>query len=334
MKRKIGILLGSFLLVAGCGVPKLENGQEAVVSFKNGEKISVDDLYKKIKDDYALNTLITMVDLHLFETEFKDYIETAESYAENMIKATQENYGGETEFLQALQQSGFSTIKAYQEYIYLSYLQNHAIEEYAKLQVKDKEIETYYNDKAQGDVEISHILITADITNEMTEDEKTEAKDKAKSQAKDIIKQLEEAENLEEKFNELVKEHSKDQSTIDKKGSLGKVTYGDLSKNYDELLDEAYKIKDGEISKNVITTELGYHVILKTKTHEKESLEDLKDEIKQILADDLLLNDKDISIKALEYYREENDVKIEDSELNKQYEQYLQNVKAQVNQQQ
>ena len=51
MKKKIIGLMAFALLLTGCGkVPKLENGKDAVVSFNNGEKISVDDLYNKIKD--------------------------------------------------------------------------------------------------------------------------------------------------------------------------------------------------------------------------------------------------------------------------------------------
>ena len=39
MKKKIGIICCSALLLAGCGIPKLENGKEAVVTFKDDAKI-------------------------------------------------------------------------------------------------------------------------------------------------------------------------------------------------------------------------------------------------------------------------------------------------------
>ena len=332
MKKKIGLICICTMLIAGCGkIPKLENGQEAVVTFKDGDKISVDDLYNKMKDEYALNSLITMIDLQILEAEFEDYVETAESYAENHIKGMIESYEGEDNLLQALQNYGYSSIEAYQNYIYLSYMQNHAIEEYAKLQVTDKDIEKYYNNKAQGDVEISHILITADVTDEMTKDEVTKAEEKAKNQIKDIIKELKDAKDVTKKFAELVKEYSEDDDTKEKSGALGKITYGDLDANYDELLDAAYKIKDGEVYGEVITTELGYHVIMRTKSYEKESLKDLKDEIRNILSEDLLENDSDISIQALQYYREENEVAIQDSKLKQQYEKYMQNLISQYN---
>ena len=53
MKKILISILTVLLLVTSCGkVPKLENGQEAVVTM-DGKNISVDDLYKELKEDYA-----------------------------------------------------------------------------------------------------------------------------------------------------------------------------------------------------------------------------------------------------------------------------------------
>ena len=60
MKKKIFALCAIMLLASGCGkVPKLDNGKEAIVSFKNGDKISVDDFYSKLKDawEFVLDTI-------------------------------------------------------------------------------------------------------------------------------------------------------------------------------------------------------------------------------------------------------------------------------------
>ena len=100
MKKKIIGLCVFLMLVSGCGkVPKLENGQEAIVTFENGEKISVDDFYETIKNDFGLQALITMIDTYVLETEFKDYIDTAKEQADAYVDAFIENYGGEDEFL-------------------------------------------------------------------------------------------------------------------------------------------------------------------------------------------------------------------------------------------
>ena len=51
MKKKILVICASVLLLEGCGtkIPILSNGDDAVVEFKNGDKISVNQLYDELK---------------------------------------------------------------------------------------------------------------------------------------------------------------------------------------------------------------------------------------------------------------------------------------------
>ena len=122
MKKKICALAMAALVMTGCGeIPKLENGQDAVVTFKNGDKISVDALYEEIKDTYALSSLVSMIDNYVLEKTFPDNIEDAKEYAESFYKAASENYGGDEQLLSALNQSGIASIEAYKEMIYLNY---------------------------------------------------------------------------------------------------------------------------------------------------------------------------------------------------------------------
>ena len=336
MKKKIIGLCAILLLASGCGkIPKLENGQEAIVSFENGEMISVDDFYTKIKDSYGLQTLITMIDKYILEKEFSDYIETAEAQAEAYIDTFIENYGSEEKFLTQLQQQlGYQSIDAYQESLYLSMMQSHAIEEYAKSQITDEEIEQYYNDKVIGDMEIAHILITPDVKDDATDEEKDAAETAAQEKIKEVIAKLDEAkkngEYLEEKFSELAKEYSEDEDTKNDGGNLGEINYGDLDSEYDELIAAAAKLKDGEYSTKVITTELGYHVIYKLKTLEKDKLENLKDEIKTTLGTEYVSNNDDAGINALQHYRREYGMDIQDDEINRQYTTYIQNLLLQL----
>lgn len=331
MKKKIFALCAIMLLASGCGkVPKLENGKEAIVTFKDGEKISVDDFYELIKNEYGLNSLISMVDKYICETEFEDYKDTASKNADALINSLKEQYGSEDKLLEALQGSGYNTIDAYKDYAYLSYLQSHAIEEYAKTKITDKEIENYYKNDAIGDMEINHILITSNVKKDATDDEKKAAQDEAKKKANEVIDKLNTAkkngEDITEAFTKLAKEYSEDDSNKDKGGALGKINYGSLSSKYDELVKAAKSLKDGEYSTSVITTELGYHVILKVKTYEKDTLENLKDSIKETLAEKYITNNKSsIGLNALQHYRKEYKVEIQDDEMKKQYSNYIQN---------
>ena len=331
MKKKIFALCAIMLLASGCGkVPKLENGKEAIVTFKDGEKISVDDFYELIKNEYGLNSLISMVDKYICETEFEDYKDTASKNADALINSLKEQYGSEDKLLEALQGSGYNTLDAYKDYAYLSYLQSHAIEEYAKTKITDKEIENYYKNDAIGDMEINHILITSNVKKDATDDEKKAAQDEAKKKANEVINKLNTAkkngENITEAFTKLAKEYSEDDSNKDKGGALGKINYGSLSSKYDELVKAAKSLKDGEYSTSVITTELGYHVILKVKTYEKDTLENLKDSIKETLAEKYITNNKSsIGLNALQHYRKEYKMEIQDDEMKKQYSNYIQN---------
>jgi foldase protein PrsA len=330
MKKKVFVLSLCLLLATGCGskIPKLENGQEAVVTLNESDSISVDDLYENIKSEYALEALISMVDKKILEDKYKDNISDATTYAESTMQSLEENYGDDLEQMIAYYTS-YSSKEAYQESLYLSYLQDLATKDYAKDQVTDKEIKNYYKNEVIGDIEISHILITPDVTDSMTDDEQTQAETDAENKAKEIIKELKNADNVETKFAELAKENSQDESTASNGGSLGYINYGTLGDDYDSLIDAAVKLKNGAYSTTVIKTSLGYHVILRTNQKDKSSLDDIKDTIIETLAEDKISEDSTIAVKAMQALRKDYNMEIQDSELKEQYANYIQNALSQ-----
>ena len=214
MKKKVIILGLCTLMVCGCGktIPTLDNGEEAVVTFNNGDKISVQDLYNDLKTNYALDSLMNMVDKKILEEKYKDNIQSANEYADATMKSLEESYGDDV--LSSIQSyTTYSTIEAYKNYVYISYLQNLAIEDYAKTQVTDKEMENYYKDHIYGDVLVNHILITPNVKDDATDEEKTNAENEAKEKINTIIAKLKESDNVKETFTELAKEYSEDEST-------------------------------------------------------------------------------------------------------------------------
>ena len=91
MKKLVVSMLLVLMLVTGCGkVPKLENGQEAVISLDNGA-ISVDDLYEEMKDRYALNVLIDMMDRKILNDKYESTDEE-KTYIENALTQAQTYY--------------------------------------------------------------------------------------------------------------------------------------------------------------------------------------------------------------------------------------------------
>lgn len=331
MKKKILCLMLGLILLTGCGkIPQLENGQDAVVSFKNGDMISVDDLYNELKDKYALSTLLNMIDKKVLEETFPDNIEKAKKSSESYIESLKENYNSEEELLSAIQQYyGYITIEEYQNQIYLGYMQSFAMNEYAKEKVTDNDIEKYYKNEIDNDIEISHILITPEVTDKMNKDEIKQAETDAEKKAEDIISELKNSvkngKKVSEAFSELAKKYSEDDATKDKGGSLGQVNKTTLGDTYTEIVEKAYTLKDNNYYTKVIKTSLGYHIIMRNQTYEKKSLDELKDEIIEILASDITKEDNTLSINALQHYRKQMGVNIEDSTLATQYSNYITN---------
>lgn len=330
MKKKVIVLGLCTLMVCGCGktIPTLENGEQAVVTFSNGDKIGINELYNDLKNNYALDSLINLVDKKILEDKYKDNLESANEYADSTMKSLEENYGDQ--LLTAIQSyTSYSTIEAYKNYVYLSYLQNLAIEDYAKSQVTEKQMKEYYEKNTYGDVLVNHILVTPNVKEDAKEEEKTKAENEAKDKINTIIAKLKESKDVKKTFAELAKEYSEDESTKNDGGSLGYINNGTLSSSYDEILKAAFKLKDGEFSTEVITTELGYHVIFREASKEKAAFDDVKDSIKDILSQDLLKEDNTMSVKAMQQLRKDYGFEIVDSEIQSQYAKYIQNALAQ-----
>lgn len=338
MKKGILLSLICLFVLCGCGkIPTLQNGEEAIITFAKDDvkhQISVEELFEELKNNFGLEATLKVIDTYVLESEFKDYKKTAEDNAKSYMDAMIESYGSKESLLQdIIANTNYNSIEGYQEYLYLSFMQSHAIEEYAKDQITDKEIEKYYKDEVKGDVEVYHILITPNVKDDMKAEEKTKAENEAKTKAQDVIKRLNDSKDKLKTFKELVKEYSEDESTKKKDGNLGFINYGDLDKNYDELLDAVYKLEDGKYSKEVITTELGYHVVYRNASKEKEELSKVKDEIIETLANELMQKDTELSLNSMKYYRKLYNLEIVDSELNRQYGIYLNNLANSTQQQ-
>ena len=331
MKKKVLLLGVCSLLLCGCGkIPTLSNGDEAVVTFKDGEMISANDFYEEIKNSFGLSTLVNMIDKYIYENEFADSMEDANTYAEAVIDQLRLSYETEEQLLSFLQSYGFQSVEAYQNVMYINYLQNIAIETYVKDNITDEELEDYYENSVYPDMTISHILITPDVTDDMSDEETEEAEAEAQETINTIISELNDAkdndEDITEVFARLAEEYSDDDDTKDDGGNLGEINIGSLDSSYDELVRAASELEDGEYSTELITTELGYHVILKTATGEKDSYDDVLDQMKEAIATDKLSEDQSLMVDAVRYYRDLYELDIIDSEMDSQYGIYMNNL--------
>lgn len=313
--KKILIFCLCALLLTGCGDVKLENGENAIVSFNNGDGITAQDLYDELKEMYGVNYLVNLIDAKLLDLEYEETTEELE-YVQQIVDSVKSESGDE--FIDYIEYYyGVNSEEAFEDYIRLNYRRSLWIEDYAREIVTDKQIEDYYNDVYVGDMEVSHILITSDATSDMTDDEKKAAETEAYNKAKEIIEKL----NNGEDFATLAKENSDDSGTASDGGVVGTVNYG---MNYDEdFVDAAAALEEGKYSSTPVKTQFGYHIIYKTKQNEKESLEDSSDTIREIIANESLNNNTLLYSEALEALREKYEMNIVDSDLSSDYEEYL-----------
>ena len=151
------------------------------------------------------------------------------------------------------------------------------------------------------------------VSSSATDEEKTEAE----NLAKEIISKLNEGKTFDE-----VKEEYKD-----------KITYEELGyKSYNASLESAYmeemeKLSNESYSKTPVKTSYGYHVVYRIDQKEKPSLEDVKDEVTEALANKIAAEDQNLLYTSLDKMRTEAGFKFHDTVLEDKYNTYMKQFK-------
>ena len=320
MKKQLLIasMVALTLCTTGCTkVPTLKNGEDAIVSFnKKSDSISIDSLYEELKEKYAVNILIDMMDKKLLEEKYPTDDEEKSEVKNNLeqIKSGYESYYKQaySSFEQFISTAyGVNNETELKDYLALQYKRQKLTDDYALKQVSDGDIKKYYNEKTIGDMKASHILIKAKTTDDMKDEEKTKAEEEAKKTAEEVISKL----NNGDDFKKLAKKYSDDE-TVD----LGWFNRGDMVDSFEEA---CINLDKGQYTKTPVKTEYGYHVILKTGQKEKPKLEKVKENIKETLAKEEKDNNPAIEYEALMAYRKEKGMKITDKSLKRQYKAYM-----------
>lgn len=288
-------------------IATLKDGTQPVATI-DGMTLTANELYEDMKDIYSVSSLLDKLDTKILTDKYPDTDEMDDevtSQAENYYKAYEQYYKMSKEDF--LKQNGFNTEKKFLEYLKLNNRRTKYVKEYTENEVTDKEINKYYEDKVYGDINTKHMLVKVDSS--ASDDDKKEAE----NLAKEIISKLDEGKTFDE-----VKEEYKD-----------KITYEELGyKSYNAALEEAYKnemknLKDGEYSKEPVKTSYGYHIVYRIDQKEKPALEDIKDQIKEEIADEKISNDKNLYYVVLDKMRENANLKFEDTVLKDKYDNYM-----------
>ena len=209
------------------------------------------------------------------------------------------------------------------EYFRLTYRRDKAVNEYVQKDLKDSEIEKYYEDEVYGDIKVKHILIAPDTTDDMSSEEKEKAEKTAKKEAEDIIKKLKDGED----FDKLAKKYSDDSSNAKKGGDLGWISTGDMVEEFDAA---AFKLKKGKYTTSPVKTTYGYHIIYKVDEKDKPKLDEAKDDIIETLVKNKLNEDPTLYYTVLDKIRKDAGLKFEDKNLKTAYNKYMQNLKQQA----
>ena len=318
MKKKLGIsicLISALVLtVTGCGKKAELDDNKTAVSLK-GIKITATDYYNEIKKS-NISKLVDMIDHQLFDKKYESN-DDEDQAVEEQINQLKENYSDETTFQSIIQQYfGVNSEDELEDMLRLEYKRNEAVEEFVADNLTDKEIEDYYDQNIIGDIKASHILITPDVDSDATDEEKEKAENKAKKEAERIIKKLDEGKD----FAELAKKYSDDEATAKNGGDLDYFNTDDMDENF---MDAVKKLDNDEYTKEPVKTQYGYHIILKVDQKEKPKLKEVKDSIKETLANNKLNNNSTLHYETLMDIREENNIKWNDDELEKQYNELM-----------
>lgn len=321
--KKLFVVLSTIALasiaITGCGKKaELKDGAEVAVSVK-GSQITATEFYEQIKKD-NISSLIDMIDHDLLDEDYKT--DEAENKAVKSQMDQIKNYYGSNESTYKsilLQYFGVNNDEEFEELLRLEYKRNKAVKDYISANLTDKEIEKYYNDNIYGKIKASHILISVDVSDKATDDEKKEANEVAKKKAQEVIEKLKNG----EKFSDLAKEYSTDTSNNEKGGDLG---YFDPNDMVDEFKEAVLKLKNDEYTTEPVKTKFGYHIILRVDQKEKESLDSLKDSIKEKLASQKISDNNSVYYESLVKFRESKELKWNDTELEKSYNDYMNNL--------
>lgn len=299
----IGMIIGA-LAMSLCWpkrIAKLKNGEEVVATVGN-YTVSANEIYDAIKNETAMMHILDLVDYSILVDMYgkKDEAETyAKEQSELIYKNYEEYYGySKDEFLAA---NGYKDEKSFIEYLNHDYYYSKYYDEYMLKQITDKEVEKYYNESVSGKKKV-HLYTKYDDNVDLN----------------DIKKELDKGKSVE-KVNEKYKGVMYN--------GLGEITFADYADYSDEFIKNLYSLKKGETSKVFEDGNSGESLIYVESAEDKPAYDDVKDELKAMLAKKKGNEDEKLYYQAFIELREEKGLKFNDTEYKEMYDKYIKDYK-------
>ncbi len=238
-------------ILAGCSQTSNGGEGEEIVIKVNGEEMPMDEFN---------NYLETFIERRVVLGDSnKKNIKADDEEIKQALSMYEQQYGGEENFKNALEQNGVSIDEFKEELEYVSIHQKHAEDFMENVEIPDEEAKKYFEENKDEFIAVraSHILL------------ETEEK------GKEILEKIDKGED----FKTLATEESTDEGSAQNGGDLNYFKKGKMVKEFE---DAAFKLKPGEVS-DLVKSQHGYHII---KVEDRiEEYNDLKDEVLQVLKD-------------------------------------------------
>lgn len=272
----------AFLLVPNEGTADLGD----TVGKVDGEKITNEELFQTMKEDYGVGVLDGIIADRLVQKEAKKKkVEVKDEDIQKELDTIIAQYGSEDALVVELEKQG-SSLDSLKEDI-ISYLQMTELVK-QEVEVTDEEIATAYEESKEGlatpaQIRASHILV------------EEEAK------AKEVMAKLKDG----AKFEDLAKEYSVDSANAEAGGDLGYFGEGDMVAEFEKVA-MAMKVDEAP---QMAKSEFGYHIIKVTDKQEAKNptLEESKEELKESLLTSKVEAEYPMWLESLkEEYKAEN----------------------------
>ena len=173
-----------------------------------------------------------------------------------------------------------------------------------------------YENRFSGQGKIYHILLSPKISANDANDESkiNEAKAEALQRGEEVVSKLDGGAS----FSDMVKQYSDDRLT--ENGLIGDYNINSAREaNLDpNVIPAVFKLKNKEYS-NPIETDYGYEIVYIEYSKEKQSAEELRNDIARILYDMYQGNNQNTANYAVMMYRQNNGINFKDNVLSRTY---------------
>ena len=288
----LGLLIMSFNIKDE--IVPLSNGELPIITFDKGS-ITSNEYYNELKTISGIDNLLDSIDTKLLEEYNLDdeAIKNTQKEMNETIKLYMNYYDTtEEEFLNT---SGFKDKDSFLKYMILEKKRQMYLSDYLKEKVTNQEINYYYINKMNNDIEIKYIKGNSEVLGE-------------------ILTKLKEG----IKLDEIIKTY-KNITYMD----LGYIAFDDENINED-IYSDAYAQEENSYTESLRSINDEYYIIFKGKVKEKDDVSILKKRIIKKIVEEKISNDEDNTLykEALINLRSEHHIKFNDTYLENLYKTY------------